>query len=181
MDMAQERISNWTSGILHLSNLGLWNLPNNLPQGLKTLYCCGNLITSLDNLPQGLTQLGCCGNLITSLDNLPQGLKTLYCGRNQITSLNNLPQGLTYIGCCGNQITSLDNLPQGLAHLYCSGNKLIKIPEINKYRNIYNYHELDLEINQRNKEIEYRNKIRVKIITPLVHEQYLTVSILQYL
>lgn len=49
----------------------------NLPKGLKYLYCDDNYLQDLDNLPLTLIKLDCHGNSIEYLDNLPIGLKNL--------------------------------------------------------------------------------------------------------
>jgi len=55
MKQAKERVRNWESGTLDLSELRLRKLPE-LPAGLKVLWCHNNLLTTLpDTLPASLT------------------------------------------------------------------------------------------------------------------------------
>ena len=68
MEQAKELIRNWTWGPLHLSWLGLTELPE-LPEGLRSLYCQGNLLTRLpDTLPAGLRAFHCYGNNLPAME-----------------------------------------------------------------------------------------------------------------
>ena len=82
MEIAQQRINEWTSGPLDLSRLGLTELPD-LPSGLQTLNCSQNQLTQLDNLPSGLQKLWCdkmeihvCTPEVCSCKKLPTFYKT---------------------------------------------------------------------------------------------------------
>jgi hypothetical protein len=125
MDIAKERVRNWTSGPLNLTWLGLTELPE-LPAGLTELYCSFNQLTTLpDTLPAGLTTLHCSYNQLTTLpDTLPAGLIYLHCYNNQLTTLpDTLPAGLRTLHCFDNQLTTLpDTLPAVLKWLSCSNN-----------------------------------------------------------
>ena len=85
MEIAKERVRNWTSGLLDLSWLGLTDLPE-LPAGLTKLWCHNNLLTKLpETLPAGLQELHCYKNHLTTLpDTLPVGLRELYCYHNRL-------------------------------------------------------------------------------------------------
>ena len=78
---------------------------------LKTLYCGGNQLMSLDvSKNEALSELDCYGNQLTSLDVSKNGaLSELKCYRNQLTSLDvSKNEALTELLCYGNRLTSLD-------------------------------------------------------------------------
>ena len=64
-------------------------------------------LTSLKDVkfPDGVTTLYCWGNQLTSLEHCPAGVTELYCGYNQLTSLEHCPGGVTTLDCWGNQLT----------------------------------------------------------------------------
>ena len=97
-------------------------------KNLKTLYCTGNLFTSLPTLPENLEVLYCANNLLTSLPTLPQTLKQLYCDGNCLTSLPTLPKKLIELGCYNNYyLTSLPTLPQNLIYFCYDHTPIYKI------------------------------------------------------
>ncbi len=119
--------------------------------GLQTLYCSHNLLTSLPRLPRTLRTFGCDYNLMTSLPSflpdtlefincsynnlpniptLPSFLTQLLCDNNQLVSLPTLPNALTNLQCSYNQITSLPTLPNTLQVLWCNSNQLTSLPTL---------------------------------------------------
>lgn len=142
---------------LHLDNLGLTELPNNLPDSLRYLFCYDNKLTKLpDKLPSSLIFLNCCRNELTELPRELPSLALLYCSYNKLTKLpdgladkaprlqslccnNNmlvrLPERLpslklTRFECQNNRLTKLpDQLPASLRLLDCSKNRLTKLPD----------------------------------------------------
>jgi Leucine-rich repeat (LRR) protein len=96
--------------VLNLSNLGLKELPNNLPNSLQELYCFNNKLKELPN-------------------NLPNSLQALYCSNNELKELpNNLPNSLRILYCHNNELKELpNNLPNSLQELYCSNNPYLHI------------------------------------------------------
>jgi hypothetical protein len=136
MEKAQILIQEWIANedekhSLFLFDLGLDELPTNLPTNLKYLYCNDNYITKLENLPPNLEELDCGGNLITELPtNLPNNLKSLVCDDNKITTLPELPHNLLYLHCNRNNLSFLPKLPNTLIDLKCSSNKITTIVEL---------------------------------------------------
>ncbi len=161
MEEAQQRINNWISDRLNLSNLGLTKIPDNLLQGLQELYLNNNKITEIpDNLPLGLRQLDIHLNEITEIpDNLPLDLQKLYLGGNKITEIpDNLPQGLQRLFLEYNQITEIpDNLPLGLQWLSLSNNEITEGYIIN---DDYNY---DDNVYLFNNQTEYSKFYQLKL------------------
>ena len=129
MEIALQRIQEYTNGILDLSCLQLTELPP-LPDGLFGLCCYHNQLTSLPPLPDGLVQLDCSHNQLTSLPELPSFLETLSCDSNQLTSLPELPLPLIYLSCMFNRLTTLPSLPSPLNMMSVDCNQLTSLPEL---------------------------------------------------
>ena len=95
---------------------------------LKTLYCFGNEIESLDlSKNTALEKLNCDGNELTSLDlGNQKALIELSCSNNHLTSLvlgDNT--AIKTLSCSQNQLTSLDvGMLTDLTDLRCYNNKL---------------------------------------------------------
>lgn len=122
MEIAQQRIRDWTHGtVLNLCGLELTELPP-LPAGLQRLYCYNNRLTTLPELPAELERLWCFNNQLTILPNLPAGLQVLGCSNNNLTTLPELPDGLRELYCQGNHLRVLPTLPVGLRRLDDSNN-----------------------------------------------------------
>ena len=124
---------------------------------LKTLYCFGNEIESLDlSKNTALEKLYCSDNDLTSLDlSLQKGLTELDCGDNKLTSLdlsNNT--SLKTLSCSYNSLKSLDvSMLTGLTDMTCYNNNLeslnvsnnTKLTGLNCYGN--NLESLDVSNN----------------------------------
>jgi len=115
---------------LNCSNVtSIANLPA-LPASLDTLFCVGNVITSLPNL-SSLTYLNCSSNQISNLPALPNTMNKLICESNLLKGLPSLPGSLTYLDCSSNIITDLGpRLTASLRFLDCSNNQLNSLPAI---------------------------------------------------
>ena len=138
MEVAQHRIENWNEGEkLDLSNLGLTEIPENLPQSLQELHLYRNQITEIpETLPQSLRKMWLDNNQITEIpDNLPQSLQELDLKYNQITKIpDNLPQSLQRLHLRNNKITEIPkNLPQSLGYLWISDNEITEGYGINGF------------------------------------------------
>ncbi len=109
------------------ANLSILHLPDNI----KTLYCNGNQLTSLNVSKNALLEsLDCSNNKLTSLDvSKNTALTFLSCSNNQLTSLNvSKNTALTSLYCYGNQLSSLDvSKNTALTKLECNGNNLMSI------------------------------------------------------
>lgn len=99
-------------------------------EGLRTLHCDNNRLTSLPALPGSLEVLSCADNQLSTLPNLPGSLRDLQCDDNPLTRLPSLPSGLVRLSCRNTQLTSLPGLPAGLRYLHCSGNILTGLPNL---------------------------------------------------
>lgn len=110
-----DEIQNTPKKTLDISNLGLKELPANLPDKIKRLNCSGNPLISINKLPSSLKILHCCNTFIRQLDNIPDGLIKLYCINTHIMSLNNLPNSLKVLVAdeCSN-IQAITFLPSSL-------------------------------------------------------------------
>lgn len=114
---AQRRIANWHDAgeSLDISNLGLTELPHNLPAALRILRCnCNNITMLPHDLPVNLLELYCNNMPMTRLpDTLPARLEILSCNNTLITSLPaELPANLTGLYCNCTLLSSLpDKLP----------------------------------------------------------------------
>lgn len=114
---------------LHLQNMNLYEIdPVLLFEGLKTLRCYGNKLTSLPPLPDSLEFLYCNDNCLTELPSLPSNLIYLDCQNNQLTSLPDFPTNLLYLNCQNNQITRLPVLNSLLEKAYCYNNRINVLP-----------------------------------------------------
>ena len=95
---------------------------------LKTLYCFGNEIESLDlSKNTALEQLVCDDNKLTELDlSKNTALKKLHCSGNDLTSLDlSFQKALNGLYCAGNKLTSLDvSMLTELTDLTCYNNNL---------------------------------------------------------
>jgi Secretion system C-terminal sorting domain len=101
-----------------------------LPVTLRGLYCSNNQLTTLPALPTTLEDLNCGDNQLTILPVLPPALKDLLCHNNQLTSLPVLPPGLKTLACHYNQLTTLPTLSATLHDLLCSYNQLTSLPAL---------------------------------------------------
>ncbi len=96
--------------------------------GIVTLECYWNKLTSLPELPNSLTFLDCSWNNLTSLPELPNSLTELNCIYNNLTSLPELPNSLTTLYCAYNNLTSLPAsllLCRNLREINYSGNEIV--------------------------------------------------------
>jgi uncharacterized repeat protein (TIGR01451 family) len=131
---ANQQINN-LSGIQYFDGLdtlycganNLTSLPQ-LPSNLKVLSCGSNPLVNLPNLPTDLEALLCSNSQLTTLPALPSNLKKLYCDNNDLTTLPTLPSTLTALFCDYNSLTSLPSLPTGLTNFDCSYNNLTALP-----------------------------------------------------
>jgi len=141
MEEVQKRIQeclDLTKGTtLSLSDLGLTELPDNLPDTLTYLDCSGNNIKSLpDNLPDTLENLLCLDNKLLKLPNkLPKSLRYLNCSCNHIEVLpNNLPDSLEVLCFYHTQVTKLpQNIPRSLEQMHIC-NYIEELPPKLKFR-----------------------------------------------
>ena len=88
-------------------------------------------ITRIEYIPEGVVTLHCDGNLITSICKLPDSLENIYCDQNRLTSLPDIPESLDTLFCSDNQLTDLPYLPNPLMDLYCKDNCLESYPTRN--------------------------------------------------
>jgi len=122
---------------LNFTNMGLKELPKNLPDSLLYLYCNNNQLIELPtNLPVTLLELHCNDNQIIQLpDNLPSSLQVLNCGNNPITKFpTKLNHGrlvsLQHLFCHNTKITRLpSNFLTSPKYIYCQNNKYLHIPK----------------------------------------------------
>lgn len=98
---------------------------------LKTLYCRGNKLLSIDiRKNKALTNLGVIGSKLTSLDvSKNTALRDLSCYHNKLTSLNlSKNTALRQLWCGYNKLTNLDvSKCTALYSLSCSNNKLTSL------------------------------------------------------
>lgn len=126
------------NGKLDLSDMGLTEIPKDLPVGLITILklTCNN-ITKLENIPESVLHLHAEYNGITTVGDLPTGLLSLYVCRNKIEYLDHLPSKLTKLFLSKNRLKSitLGNIKQ-LSHLDIRDNENIDVdvlPETLRY------------------------------------------------
>ncbi|MGI6084328.1 MAG: S-layer homology domain-containing protein [Acetivibrionales bacterium] len=100
-----------------------------LPSTLKTLFCSNNKLSSLPSLPASMRFLDCSNNNLTNLPEIPANMERLYCSNNKLTNLPTLPNRLIELYVDGNQLTAI-NIPGQLEKLYCGHNKLKSLPEL---------------------------------------------------
>lgn len=136
LDIADRQITS-LNGIEHFDGLetiycdenNLTTLPV-LPDTIEYLSCTHNQITSLPELPQSLRALGCTDNKLTSLPPLPSGLELLVYSENSVSQLPVLPSGLRQLDCSKNNMQTLPSVPQYLQALACSDNGLTSLPSL---------------------------------------------------
>lgn len=98
--------------------------------GLDTLYCGANNLTSLPSLPSDLKFLSCASNPLLNLPTLPGSLEALLCTNCQLTTFPALPSNLKKILCDNNNLTTLPVLPSTLTTLFCNDNSLLSLPSL---------------------------------------------------
>ena len=106
----------------------------NIPNGISSLICTGNLLVSLENLPSSLTYINVSENVIDNINisNLNK-LETLILSDNKIKSLENLPTSLTELVCDSNQLQQLNLIHLvNLKMINLSNNKLTLIENLPK-------------------------------------------------
>ncbi|KJV08837.1 hypothetical protein VZ95_15215, partial [Elstera litoralis] len=134
------------TGVLYLSDLGLFALPEALRDvpHLRELYCSFNAITCLDGLQNCavLQHLSCSRTQITSLDGLENctNLQSLICSNTPITSLDGLQNctALQNLTCNGTEITSLDGLQNctNLRNLRCDNTQITSLDGLQNCTNL---------------------------------------------
>ncbi len=107
-------------------------LPNNLPKGLKVLYCANDSLTQLGALPPMLKFLDCSKNDLTLLTDLPVLLTSLDCSSNNLKTVSLLPKNLTYLNCSNNKITTFETLSQSLQIFICDHNSITELPVLSQ-------------------------------------------------
>ena len=132
--------------------------------GLKTLFCTGNQLTSLDvSQNTALTSLYCYKNQLNRLNiKGSKALTGLWCNNNQLTSLDvNQNTALTKLSCHDNQLQRLDvSENTALTNLSCKENQLT---------------HLDLSNNKNLKYLDVRQEklkeltICASVMTSIVH------------
>ncbi len=88
------------AALLDLSDMGLTEIPTDLPNNLTELNIRDNEISVLENLPESLTCLFADCNQITNIDNLREllpNLEELYISGNNINELGRVPRTLKYL------------------------------------------------------------------------------------
>jgi hypothetical protein len=95
---------------------------------LKSIILQPGSITNISNLPEGLETFECPGNLLISLDNLPGSLKEFIINNNYLTHID-LTQltKLEKLNISNNQIQVIENLPDSLMEFKCENNKIQRL------------------------------------------------------
>lgn len=119
-DIAKKRIQQCIEKkemYLHLSDIGLTELPDNIPDTITRLDCSYNQLETLPNkLPKALKYLNCSHNRLKSFpNNLPITLRVLNCSHNCLVHLNNLPK-LETLRCHENLLVKVPSLPRGFVY-----------------------------------------------------------------
>src|ERR1700712_557758 len=99
---------------LDLSELGLLDLPNYLPEHIEELKLSWNLLFTLPSMPPSLKVLNVSNNILTCLpENLPDGLEELNSSHNRLKLLpERLPATLENLKLRCNVLEELsENLP----------------------------------------------------------------------
>lgn len=173
---------------LYCSMNYLTELPDNLPDSIKTIDCSTNHITHLpETLPPGVTDIRCCENNISTLPkNLPIGIKTLIMMR---CPLKTLPvdickyKSLNVLCLRTTLVTELPDLPESLCTL-----RLNKTDQLYKVINetyfdtktTNNGYYIGITFNLNNRDIlrinainsQRRTQARTRIIAPGIMEHY---------
>lgn len=125
----------------------------NIPEGLLSLKCSQNKITTLESLPSSLYYLDLEGNYLKDMDvsNL-KNLKVLNISHNNIKELVNLPESLIELKCTDNELSKLNLQNLGSLQILHISNNLITVIE--------NYPESIIDFQMENTpSIEFRNNI----------------------
>jgi len=128
IDRAQQRIKEWSCGILDLSYLLLYKLPP-IPNSVTHLYCAGCHLTELI-IPDHVTYIDCSNNPLNILPNLPHRLYTLICDNTRLTRLPPLPSTLQRLICRNNPLKCLPDLPEGLIEILCMQTSIESLPPL---------------------------------------------------
>lgn len=128
-------LNNFFPNILKGINLNhhryLESLPDKLPTQLRELQCGDIGLNELPReLPKNLVKLCCWENNIVKLPKLPNRLKILECFDNQLVKLPEMPDSIVKISCMDNRISRIDKIPNGIQELFIWDNELRNIPTL---------------------------------------------------
>ncbi len=135
--LAHNSIQDWTHlpeglAVLDIEEIGITELPPNLPATLVDLNLSGNRLGASLVLPAALKRLAIGRNGLTELPRFPAGLQELLVHQNRIQTLPaGLPSGLQLLDVSDNRLTALpDDLPANLKLLLARHNHLTQLPEV---------------------------------------------------
>ena len=104
----------------------------NIPEKVKILSCCHNLLKELRELPEDLEELRVSNNIIQELDvSKCKKLDKMYLSFNQLNNLSGLPEVLTLLFCDHNNLVHLDlGSTVRLESLRCDNNPQLTLENI---------------------------------------------------
>lgn len=107
-------------------------------EGIESLDCSNNPLTSLKGCPKSIKVLICDFTLITSLKYCTKEVKELHCSNTLITSLKYSPKSLKILWCHNSPIKTLEHCPS-LTNLSCDGKLFTRKLQMIESLTLYNF------------------------------------------